>query len=205
MKKKKHNLKGGCDFNQLVPSECESSVDIKDGLAGKMMKEDGTYQSMKWCELIQIICPTMRHCFTVNELSCKVTVTSLDRCYSKQNIMVSFLERVPHLWRLKHHLPAHLSHSRWYTGSSLRGFLNHLTYLIKMASLGILLYLYVSSPRNRHGFCDPEPADSLGQPWHLSLMMLCMPMMSAAAFNSDLQSYSMESAFSTEHCWTAWN
>lgn len=82
----------------------------------------------------------MRHCFPVNEFSCKVTVTSLDRFYSKQNIIVSFLERVSHLWGLKHHLSAHLSHSRWCTGSSLRGFLNHLTYLIKTATLGILLY-----------------------------------------------------------------
>lgn len=39
MKKKKHNLKGGCDFNQLVPSERESSVDIKGGLAGKMIRK----------------------------------------------------------------------------------------------------------------------------------------------------------------------
>lgn len=147
-----------------MPSECESSVDIKGGLAGKLVKEDGTHWSVKWCELIQIICSMMRHCIPVNGFSCKVTVTSLDRCYSKQNIIVSVLERVPHLWRLKYHLPAHLSHSRWCTRSSWRGFLNHLTYLIKTAFLGILFYLYVSSPRNPHGFCDPEPADSLGHP-----------------------------------------
>lgn len=187
-----------------MPSECESSVHIKGGLAGKLVKEDGTHRSVKWCKLIQIICSMMRHSFPVNEFSCKVTVTSLDRRYSKQNIIVSVLERVPHLWRLKYHLPAHLSHSRWCTGSSLWDFLNHLTYLIKTASLGILFYLYVSSPRNPHRFCDPEPADSLGHPWHLPSMMLCMQIMSAAAFNSDLQSYSMASAFSTEHCWTAW-
>ena len=44
---KKLSLKEGCDFNQFVPSECESSVDIKGGLAGKLVKEDGIHWSVK--------------------------------------------------------------------------------------------------------------------------------------------------------------